>query len=109
MFITVTAYLLVYVDDFLLTGNDNAFVARLIEQLAKRFSIKELGWGPYLIFLAWKCFLGPALFPNGSILLIFLLVTTCLLPNQPTLLLLLVLLSLYMMVLPQLTPPCTAW
>lgn len=56
MFITVTAYLLVYVDDFLLTGNDNAFVARLIEQLAKRFSIKELGSLSYFLgveVLSW--------------------------------------------------------
>lgn len=34
-------YLLVYVDDILVTGNDEAMIQRILRQLAERFSIKD--------------------------------------------------------------------
>ena len=37
------AYCLVYVDDLILTGNNSAFVTRIIDQLGQKFSIKDLG------------------------------------------------------------------
>ncbi|XP_019087286.1 PREDICTED: uncharacterized protein LOC104727565 [Camelina sativa] len=36
-------YVLVYVDDMLITGNNNAIVTRFIAHLAARFSLKDLG------------------------------------------------------------------
>lgn len=37
------AYLLVYVDDLILTGNDNSMLDKFVSKLADRFSIKDLG------------------------------------------------------------------
>ena len=39
----VISYLLVYVDDFVLTGNNPTFLESFVYSLAKRFSIKDLG------------------------------------------------------------------
>ncbi|EOY16663.1 Cysteine-rich RLK (RECEPTOR-like protein kinase) 8 [Theobroma cacao] len=39
----ITAYLLVYVDDLILTGNHTAFLCSFIQHLASQFSIKDLG------------------------------------------------------------------
>ena len=36
-------YLLVYVDDLILTGNDLGFINKFVSQLATRFSIKDHG------------------------------------------------------------------
>ncbi|XP_043687786.1 uncharacterized mitochondrial protein AtMg00810-like [Telopea speciosissima] len=36
-------YLLVYVDDIVLTGNNSQFISRFLGQLAKTFAIKDLG------------------------------------------------------------------
>jgi histone deacetylase 1/2 len=35
--------MLVYVDDFVLTGNDSSFVKSLIQQLSDQFSLKDMG------------------------------------------------------------------
>ena len=45
----LTAYFLVYVDDLILTGSDTAFVSHVIDQLAARFSIKDLGLLSYFL------------------------------------------------------------
>ena len=37
------AYLLVYVDDLILTGNNNSMLDKFVSKLADRFSIKDLG------------------------------------------------------------------
>ena len=58
----LTAYLLVYVDDLILIGNDNGFLARIISQLAAKFSIKDLG---HLSF-----FLGVEVIPTTDGLLL---------------------------------------
>lgn len=39
----ILSYLLVYVDDFVLTSNNNSFLDSFVSSLAKRFSIKDLG------------------------------------------------------------------
>ena len=39
----VTLYFSVYVDDLIITGNDNKFLTRFFQALAARFSIKDLG------------------------------------------------------------------
>lgn len=39
----LTTYLLVYVDDLILTGNNDAFLMDVISKLANQFSIKDLG------------------------------------------------------------------
>ena len=38
-----TLYLLIYVDDIILTGNHSVHVDRFVESLANRFSLKDLG------------------------------------------------------------------
>ncbi|KAL4565975.1 hypothetical protein LXL04_030083 [Taraxacum kok-saghyz] len=45
----LTCYFLVYVDDIVLTGNDNHFLQKIIDALAKRFSIKDLGMLHHLL------------------------------------------------------------
>ena len=44
-----TLFLLVYVDDIILMGNDSTLVNKFVLTLARRFSIKDLG--PLLFFL----------------------------------------------------------
>ncbi|PKU72621.1 Retrovirus-related Pol polyprotein from transposon TNT 1-94 [Dendrobium catenatum] len=39
----VHIYILIYVDDFLVTGNDEAAIRRLLTQLQKQFALKQLG------------------------------------------------------------------
>lgn len=39
----ITAYFLVYVDDLILTGNDSAFLNRVIDSLGTKFSLKDMG------------------------------------------------------------------
>lgn len=39
----IISYILVYVDDIVLTGSDDAFVQHIISALSKKFSIKDLG------------------------------------------------------------------
>ena len=58
----VTAYFLVYVDDLLLTGNDDNFLASFIHGLSSRFSLKNLGTPHY--------FLGVELVQHNSGLLL---------------------------------------
>lgn len=48
------AYCLVYVDDFILTGNNSTFVASIIAHLGQKFSIKI--WGPCIFSLVSKSF-----------------------------------------------------
>jgi len=40
---SVICYMLVYVDDLVLTGNDSNFVQSLIKQLSDQFSLKDMG------------------------------------------------------------------
>jgi hypothetical protein len=49
---SVMCYMLVYVDDFVLTGNDSSFVKSLIQQLGDQFSLKDMG--PLNYFLGVK-------------------------------------------------------
>lgn len=51
----LTTYFLVYVDDLILISNDNVFVSYVIEQLATKFSIKDLR--PLSYFLSIEVFL----------------------------------------------------
>ena len=40
---SVTCYLLVYVNDIVLTGSDPTFLNKFVEALSQKFSIKDLG------------------------------------------------------------------
>ena len=40
---SLICYLLVYVDDLVLTGNDSSFVQSIIQQLGAKFSLKDMG------------------------------------------------------------------
>ena len=42
-------YLLVYVDDIIVTGSNDAFVSQFVDCLAQRFSLKDLGPLPYFL------------------------------------------------------------
>lgn len=46
-----TIYLLVYVDDIIITGNDNSLISRLISRVHKEFAIKDLGRLNYFLGL----------------------------------------------------------
>ena len=39
----ITCYFMVYVDDIVLTGNNSLFIAKFVEMLATKFSVKDLG------------------------------------------------------------------
>lgn len=54
----VTLYLLVYVDDIIMTGNSSAELSKLIATLAARFSLKDLGCLSY--------FLGVEVIPSAA-------------------------------------------
>jgi hypothetical protein len=58
----VQAYLLVYVDDLLLTGSTSQFLHQFMSELSNRFSIKQLGFPHY--------FLGIELIPSKDGLLL---------------------------------------
>lgn len=45
----IIAYFLVYVDDLILTGNDDEFLDYMVSALASKFSIKDLGNFSYLL------------------------------------------------------------
>ncbi|KAM1956212.1 hypothetical protein ACFX16_025655 [Malus domestica] len=55
---TAVIYFLVYVDDLLITGNDSSLVAKFIQLLATRFSVKDLGSLHY--------FLGVEVLPTAT-------------------------------------------
>ncbi|WJZ95273.1 hypothetical protein VitviT2T_014054 [Vitis vinifera] len=55
-------YLLVYVDDIIITGNSNDLVSQVVEYLAQRFSLKDLGPLSY--------FLGVEVVPHRNGLLL---------------------------------------
>ena len=42
-------YLLIYVDDIILTGNSDTLVSQLVDYLAQRFSLKDLGQLSYFL------------------------------------------------------------
>ena len=48
---------LIYVDDIIITGNDSRAVTRLIQELGREFSLKDLG--PLHYFLGVECHLHP--------------------------------------------------
>ena len=54
---TVTIYLLVYVDDIIITGNNPLVVQQVITLLSTRFSLKDLG--PLTHFLGVEVFFNP--------------------------------------------------
>jgi hypothetical protein len=58
----VCAFLLVYVDDLLLTGNNTTFLSKFMTELSTKFSLKQLGFPHY--------FLGIELIPIESGLLL---------------------------------------
>ncbi|XP_015170164.1 uncharacterized mitochondrial protein AtMg00810-like [Solanum tuberosum] len=60
--LAVTVYILVYVDDILITGNHPNLVAQVINSLASRFSLKNLGELNYFLGIDVKRV------PNGIIL-----------------------------------------
>lgn len=39
----VTIFFLIYVDDLLITGSDSTVISKVVEQLGRRFSLKDLG------------------------------------------------------------------
>ena len=55
---SLTLFLLVYVDDILLTGNSTTLFDKFIVSLAQRFSLKDLG--------ALHFFLGVEAFPTAN-------------------------------------------
>ncbi|KAM1882020.1 hypothetical protein ACFX13_003569 [Malus domestica] len=46
---SIRIYLLIYVDDILVTGNDMSHIARLIADLGRRFAMKDLGLANYFL------------------------------------------------------------
>lgn len=52
---TITMYFLVYVDDLILTGNDDLFIQQFVDQLSSRFSIKDLGHLSYFLGVEVVC------------------------------------------------------
>jgi hypothetical protein len=58
----VILYFLVYVDDLIITGNDNSFISYFLQALSTRFSIKDLGDLNY--------FLGVEVLPSSAGLLL---------------------------------------
>ena len=46
---SIIAYLLLYVDDIVLTGNNPSFLTQLISSLSKVFELKDMGTLHYLI------------------------------------------------------------
>ncbi|GFY82736.1 hypothetical protein Acr_02g0009760 [Actinidia rufa] len=54
----IIAYFLVYVDDFLITGNNGCFLASFIAALSSRFSVKDMGTLHY--------FLGVEVIPTST-------------------------------------------
>ena len=54
---SILFYLLVYVDDLLITGNSSSFIRQVIDSLSKRFSIKDLCHLHY--FLGVEVILSP--------------------------------------------------
>ena len=59
---SVTTYFLVYVDDLIVTGNNNIFLHKFLQDLATKFSVKDLGDLHY--------FLGIEVLPISSGLLL---------------------------------------
>lgn len=57
----ILGYFLVYVDDLILTGNDNSF-SKFIRDISQRFSVKDLG--------SLHHFLGVEVIPTPSGLLL---------------------------------------
>nr|KYP38385.1 hypothetical protein KK1_040368 [Cajanus cajan] len=51
---TVTIYMLVYVDDIILTSNSPSLLQKLIDQLHKHFSLKDLGTVDYFLGIEVK-------------------------------------------------------
>lgn len=51
----VTTYILVYVDDLILTSSDNCFLSRVISDLASEFSVKDLGTLSYFLGVEVLC------------------------------------------------------
>ena len=49
--------ILIYVDDIIITGNDSRAVTRLIQELGREFSLKDLG--PLYYFLGMECHRTP--------------------------------------------------
>ncbi|KAK5847241.1 hypothetical protein PVK06_003545 [Gossypium arboreum] len=47
----VVLYILVYVDDIIITGNDSAIIARFVDQLNAEFSLKDMGELHYFLGL----------------------------------------------------------
>lgn len=45
----IILYILVYVDDILITGNKSVLIRQVIDKLATRFSIKDLGYVNYFL------------------------------------------------------------
>lgn len=72
-----TTFILVYVDDIILTGNSSSYCQQLIHQLQTKFSMKDLG--PPHFFLGIEVHrtshLSPFVNPNAP--LIFFPSTTC--------------------------------
>lgn len=50
--VSMLVYLLIYVDDILVTGIDMSFIHKLIENLNSAFALKDLG--PSIVFLALR-------------------------------------------------------
>lgn len=48
-------YFLVYVDDLILTGNDDLFIQKFLDQLSYWFSIKDLGHLSYFLGVEVVC------------------------------------------------------
>lgn len=60
---SAVVYLLVYVDDIILTGNSNQLIKQLIHQMDSVFSLKQLGALDYFLGIEVKTL------SNGSLLL----------------------------------------
>ena len=70
-------YLLLYVDDIIITSNNSSFVTEIVSQLGSSFALKDLGCLNYFLGLQIE-YTDSGLFVHQSMLRICLPSLTCL-------------------------------
>ena len=77
----ITIYLLVYVDDIIITGTNTNIIQRYIDLLAQRFSIKDLGALSYFLGIEVLTTPSSVLLTQGATSLIFFPKQKCMVQN----------------------------